>query len=170
MELVSATSNLPFLGYPVEDLSVAKEGSWNPEDDGTMPENVEKLAETVVGHKIVKVEKGPVSLPDDVAAKSYRYRSAIGLLLTLDDGRKVALLDTDDCCAYTGVSDYIERIAEYPHAITGVGTTDGFTKWHIYGELGDVMGIKVEWSAGNPFYYGYGFDIVVWDVPKEVEA
>lgn len=37
----------------------------------------------------------------------------------------------------------------------------GFTKWHIYADMGDVMELDVEWSCGNPFYYGYGFDIVV---------
>jgi hypothetical protein len=173
MELVTQNSSLPFLGYPVEDLTKLPEGanSWDhPEDDGTMPTNVKQLAETVVGHKIVSVEKGPVTIPDGTEDRFYRYGKGTGLLLTLDDGRKVAMLDSSDCCAFTDIANYVERIAEYPHVITGVGTTDRFTKWHIYGELGDVMGIEVAWSPGNPFYYGYGFDIVVWDVPKEVEG
>ena len=47
------------------------------------------------------------------------------------------------------------------HVILGVGTTDGYTTWHIYADFGDVMRLKVGWSCGNPFYYGYGFTIRV---------
>jgi hypothetical protein len=47
------------------------------------------------------------------------------------------------------------------HIITGVGTTGGYTTWHIYADMGDVLELSVGWSSGNPFYYGYGFDISV---------
>lgn len=49
---------------------------------------------------------------------------------------------------------------ENVHALQS-GTTDGYTTWHIYADFGDVMRLKVDWSPGNPFYYGYGFDIAV---------
>ncbi len=26
---------------------------------------------------------------------------------------------------------------------------------------GDILELDVEWSAGNAFYYGYGFDIAI---------
>ena len=34
-------------------------------------------------------------------------------------------------------------------------------KYFFTYERGDVLNLKVGWSAGNPFYYGYGFDIVI---------
>ena len=50
----------------------------------------------------------------------------------------------------------------------GVGTTDGFTRWHIYADMGDVLELEVGWSCGNPFYYGYGFNITVESVADAV--
>lgn len=133
--------------YPYEELG--------PEDDnGTMPANVAELAKAVVGRKIVSAEKR------DGAPHSWRGH-AYGLALTLDDGTEVWLVDTDDCCAFTEVDDFVLHPERVDHAILGVGTTDGYTKWHIYADLGDVLELDVDWSCGNPFYYGYGFDIVV---------
>jgi hypothetical protein len=31
------------------------------------------------------------------------------------------------------------------------------------------MGLKVGWSCGNPFYYGYGFDIAVEPMSERAE-
>ena len=45
--------------------------------------------------------------------------------------------------------------------ITGVGTTDGYTTWHIYADMGDVLELSVGWSCGNPFYYAFRFHITV---------
>lgn len=131
------------------------------DDDGTMPENVAELAEKVVGHRIVAAEKKTIS--------TGRYwRSSEGLVLTLDDGTQVALRDTDDCCAYTSLEAFLLHPDKVDHIITGVGTTEGYTKWHIYADMGDVMELEVGWSPGNPFYYGYGFDIEV--LPIEATA
>ena len=82
-------------------------------------------------------------------------------VLTLDDGRRVQLVDTDDCCAYTALEEFWIDPTSVDHVILGVGTTDGYTTWHIYADFGDVMRLKVGWSCGNPFYYGYGFHITV---------
>lgn len=136
--------------YPVETLG-------EDDDDGTMPENVAKLAESVVGHRIVSAEKST----DEEG--SY-WRSSEALVLTLDDGRRVKLLDTSDCCAYTALEKFLLHPERIDHAITGVGTTEGYTKWHIYADMGDVLELDVGWSCGNPFYYAYGFDIVVESV------
>jgi len=46
----------------------------------------------------------------------------------------------------------------------GVGTTAQYQTWHIYADWGDVLKLEVGWSCGNPFYYGYGFDIDVVEV------
>lgn len=137
--------------YPTEVL----DGDY---DNGTMPENVAILHESVVGHRIVSAEKG--KLLGDRWGRPYNYS---GLVLTLDNGRRVCLANTDDCCAYTMLEAFLLNLDKVDHVITGVGTTDGYTRWHIFADVGDVLNLTVDWSAGNPFYYGYGFDIVVVD-------
>lgn len=132
--------------YPIEDLS-------DDEDCGTMPANVAELSEAVVGHKIVSAERIP--------AESFTYGHGATFTLTLDNGTRVRLIETNDCCAYTDLDSFLLHPDKVDHVILGVGTTGGYTKWHIYADLGDVLELDVAWSCGNPFYYGYGFDIVV---------
>jgi hypothetical protein len=132
------------------------------EDDGRMPENLEELSKNVIGRKIVSAEKAIMPVT------SYGYtRKTSGFLITLDDGKRVFMGHTDDCCAFTNVHDFLLHPDKIDHAITGVGTTDGFTKWHIYADYGDILELDVAWSCGNPFYYGYGFDIEVMEVPEQ---
>lgn len=134
--------------YPPEKLD-------ENEDDGTIVENVGALATAVVGHRIVSVETE--SVPN-------RWGSAEeSTVIKLDDGTRVALADTNDCCAFTELESFLLHPERVDHIVTGVGTTDGYTTWHIYADLGDVMELKVGWSCGNPFYYGYGFAIQVLD-------
>jgi hypothetical protein len=137
--------------YPAEHLG-------EDEDDGTMPDNVDTLREAVVGHRIVSAEKG--SLQGERWGDPYDWQ---GLVLTLDNGRRVCLSDTDDCCAYTELREFLLHPELVDHVIVGVGTTDGFERWHIFADAGDVLELTVGWSAGNPFYYGYGFEITVRD-------
>lgn len=143
--------------YPVEVLS-------EDADNGTMPANVAKLAEKVVGHRIVRAER-----------KERMHRSAWGnytaetFEIELDNGKIVQLSDGGDCCAYTQVESFLLAVNDVEHVITGVGTTDGYTTWHIFADLGDILELKVGWSCGNPFYYSYGFVIAVVDV-DEVKA
>lgn len=137
--------------YPVEQLD-------DEDDDGTMPGNVETLREAVVGHRIISAKKG--SLRGDRWGSAYDFP---GLVLTLDNGRRVCLSDTDDCCAYTELREFLLHPERVDHVIVGVGTTDGYERWHIFADAGDVLELTVGWSAGNPFYYGYGFDITVRD-------
>jgi hypothetical protein len=135
--------------YPVEELDSEYD------DDGTMPSNVEQLRQEVVGHRIVSAEKAKRS-------GSYNYWGSMeGLRLTLDNGKQVFLCDTSDCCAYTELEQFLLYPDMVDHVITGVGTENGYSKWHIYADMGDVLELTVGWSSGNPFYYGYGFDIVV---------
>jgi len=136
--------------YPTEILG-------DNDDDGTMPDNVATLADHVVGHRIVSAERE--------SSPGRYYGTTTALVLTLDNGKRVALRDSDDCCAYTAIESFLLQPDKVDHAIMGVGTTDGYTKWHIYADLGDVMELTVGWSCGNPFYYGYGFDILVQDAP-----
>lgn len=132
--------------YPVEALD-------GEDDDGTMPENVAALERAVIGRRIVSAEK------DERETEWGGVEH--GFVLTLDDGTRVWLVNTSDCCAYTDLEGFFLNPEGVDHAILGVGTTEGFTKWHIYADFGDVMQLDVAWSCGNPFYYGYGFDIAV---------
>ena len=115
------------------------------DDNGTMPENVAQLADAVTGHKIVSVEKDKTGTA----------------VVTLDNGKQVILADGGDCCAYTVLQAFLLHPEAVDHVITGVGTTGGFTRWHVYADMGDVLELTVGWSCGNPFYYGYEFDISV---------
>lgn len=126
------------------------------EDDGTMPSNVEELAKTVIGRRIVSVAK-------DVVIPGRYYGTDTATVITLDDGRQVRLANTSDCCAYTELEAFLLHPELVDHEILGVGTTNGFTTWHIFADLGDILELTVGWSCGNPFYYGYGFDITVDD-------
>ena len=139
--------------YPTEVLG-------EDEDDGTMPENVAELSKSVVVRRIVAVEKETIEKPD-----SWRGAQP-ATVLTLDDGTQVQLFDTDDCCAYTELESFLLHHDRIDHVITGVGTTEGYTVWHVFADFGDVMEMRVGWSCGNPFYYGYGFDIRVVPVPE----
>lgn len=125
------------------------------DDDGTMPENVDALSQAVVGHRIVDVERNIV---DPQSAWARRQTT-----ITLDNGHKVRLIDTDDCCAYTYVEAFLLHPDLVDHEILGIGTTNEYTTWHIFADLGDILELTVGWSPGNPFYYGYGFDIQVED-------
>jgi hypothetical protein len=138
--------------YPAEILG-------EDDDDGTMPANVATLAEAVVGHRIVKVERN-VEIPK---TDGRYWGESHGTEITLDNGKRVFLADGGDCCAYTSLEDFLLHADKIDHIITGVGTTEGYTKWHVYADLGDVLELTVGWSCGNPFYYGYGFDVVVRD-------
>ncbi|MET7939692.1 hypothetical protein [Streptomyces sp. NPDC005302] len=132
--------------YAAETLS-------EDEDNGTMPDNVASLSEAVVGHRIVSVETGGTG----------RWGND-RTVITLDNGKRVVLEGTDDCCAYTELTSFLLHADKVDHIITGVGTTNGFNTWHIFADMGDVLELSVGWSSGNPFYYGYGFKISVSDL------
>src|ERR1700722_8911262 len=101
-------------------------------DDGTMPENVDALRQAVVGHRIVSVEKG-VEVPG-------RYYGKVGAtVITLDSGKQARLVDTSDCCAFTELETFLLHPEMIDHEILGVGTTDGYTTWHIFADMGDVL-------------------------------
>lgn len=132
--------------YPEEILG-------EDDDNGTMPGSLEDLEAAVVGHKIVSVE----------AAPHEGYYSQDVTIITLDNGKKVKMIGESDCCAYTDVQSFLLHPDKVDHMIMGVGTTEGFTEWHIYCDYGDILELEVGWSCGNPFYYGYGFTIQVED-------
>lgn len=143
--------------YPPDQLDPK---GWE-EDDGTMPENVAKLEEALIGRKIVKAEQGSGTFDN-----GYYDDTGSGLILTLDSGEKWIIANTNDCCAYTDLDRFLLHPENIDHAITSVETQEGYTKWFILADMAHVLDLEVSWSCGNPFYYGYGFDIAV--VKEEV--
>lgn len=145
------------MNYPEEVLDP-------DEDDGTMVGSRQSLEAAVIGHKIIEVKK------TTLASHLSWAQNDDGLLITLDNGVKVWAAEMGDCCAYTEIDpmSILNHIDQIDHVITGVGTTDGFKTWHIYADLGDVLEFKVEWSCGNPFYYGYGFNVTVFSADEDL--
>ncbi len=127
------------------------------DDDGTMPASLDALRQAVVGHSIVSVEKG-------VEVPSQHYGTDTATVITLDNGQQVRMVGESDCCAYTELEAFLLHPERVNHMILGVGTTDGYTTWHVYADAGDVLELTVGWSCGNPFYYAYGFAITVAEV------
>ena len=143
------------VNYPVEQL-----GDY--EDDGTMVASKEALEEAVVGHRIVRAE-------EQIVRDRWSDRGR-AFVITLDTGKKVIMRGGGDCCAYTELENFLLHADKIDHIITGVGTTEGYTKWHIFADMGDVLELEVGWSCGNPFYYGYGFDVTVQDIENVIDA
>lgn len=136
--------------YPIEVLG-------DDDDNGTMVDSRDALAKSVIGRKIVSI--APAEHDKD------RYGVMDRHVITLDNGQQVEMVGQSDCCAYTELSEFLLHPELVDHVITGVGTTDGYTKWHIFADAGDVLELTVGWSCGNPFYYSYGFDVTVKPLP-----
>jgi hypothetical protein len=125
-------------------------------DNGTIVENVERLEASVIGRRIVSAERQQIKQ----SGLSWRTGPTL-FVITLDNGDQVQMFDTEDCCAYTALENFLLHPESVDHVILGVGTTGEYTTWHIYADFGDILALEVGWSCGNPFYYGYGFDIKV---------
>lgn len=119
--------------------------------------SAKELEAAVIGHRIVEVRKGYDY--EQYWDKSQAHSDS-GITLVLDNGTEVAVHDTDDCCAYTSVRDF-EFLTKTDNVITRVETNEGFDQWHIYAAEVPVVSLGVDWSPGNPYYYGFGFGIAV---------
>lgn len=145
------------------------EWSCEPDDDGTMPDNVAELANLVVGKRIVSAETRKWEAKPD--PDTYQWTtSGEGLVLTLNDGTAFALEGSHDCCAYTDLEAFVYHPDKVDNIITAVETEGGYTKWHVLADGSDVLELTVGWSCGNPFYYGYGFDFRVVEVVVDGEV
>lgn len=129
--------------------------------DEEMQNSLDTLAAEVVGHKIVSVEKN-VKLP----TKSWYQTS--GTAITLDNGKKVFLIDSDDCCAYTELDSFLLNANKIDHIITNVNTSDDYNTWHVLADMEEVLKLDVSWSEGSG-YYSYGFSFQVFE-PEEWET
>lgn len=123
--------------------------------DNTMNDNVVELAEEVVGHKIVSA--GWTEIPHEWASFNEKV-----FQITLDNGKRVILRNTDDCCAFTELETFLFYADRIDNIVTRVETEDDYSKWHIIADMSDVLELTVGWSEGSG-YYGYGFSIEVQD-------
>lgn len=153
-------------------IEVTPEDSYS--DDGTMQRSAEELQKAVIGHRIIAAEKKFIKYRHSPYGRE-REDQGTYMVLTLDNQTEVILVELGDCCADTAVDAY--KLISTEHVITSVGTTNGFQKWFIYGSLGlgfdsskEVFGMDVDWSCGNPFYYGYGFEIIVQPITIVVDS
>lgn len=117
------------------------------DENDVMPGNCEEFANSVIGHKIVET---------DFSGGRYSGEASF----TLDNGKKVILHATSDCCAGTDVYDVIQKLPTLDHVITAVKPSGDYTKWHIMAGMNEVLELGVSWSAGSG-YYMYGFNIEV---------
>lgn len=137
--------------YQPDDVSNHPDGYES--DDGTMPDNIAKFERNIVGHKIVSIDSGPL---EGVWSEYSR------MIITLDNGKRVALSDNEDCCAYTELVGFLSHPENFNHVITAVESENGYTKWHVLADMREVLGLDVSWSSGTG-YYSYGFWIDVYD-------
>lgn len=138
------------------------------DEDEMMEASLQSFASEVVGHRIVEVEQGvPIRGVVANAARAYaigrNYDGKAALVLTLDNGKRVGLVETGECCAYTSLQAVIQRLPEMDHAITSVKHEDGHEVWHIMAGADDVLDLEIDWSEGTG-YYLYGFNVVVQEV------
>lgn len=75
-----------------------------------MAANRDELREAVIGHRIVSAVRETLKVS---------FYSKPALVLTLDNGRRVEVVDTDDCCAYTELGDFLLHPDMVDHIITG---------------------------------------------------
>lgn len=133
------------------------------EDDGTIVENVTDLRDRLIGRRIVKAEKRNWK----TTAEHMWREQGHGLVLTLDDGTCFAIQDEHDCCAYTVLEKWVFHTDQVDNAITNIETENGYTTWHVLADMKDVLTLDVKWSAGNAFYYAYGFSFPTVEVQPE---
>ena len=121
--------------------------------DDDMQNSVDDLKAEVIGHKIINVEKN-VRIPGN------EYWRMPGTEITLDNGKRVYLIDSEDCCAYTELDKFLFNADLAEHIITNVETEDSYSTWHILADMAEVLSLDVGWSEGSG-YYSYGFTIEV---------
>lgn len=140
--------------YQPDDVSNHPDGYES--DYGTMPDNIAELERNIVGHKIVSIDDGLM----DGAWPGYPQ-----MIITLDNGKRVALSDSSDCCAFTELTNFLAHPENFDHAITAVESENGYTKWHILADMRELLELDVSWSSGTG-YYSYGFWIKVYNPKK----
>lgn len=114
-------------------------GNWS--DSIEQDQLADKLREVVIGRKLV---------------------SADGDVITLDNGTKIRIEGSSDCCAWGAAT--VGKIIDSEHVITGVSSED-LDQEEDYGPqrarvflmttAGSAMEISQEWDESNGYYF-YG--------------
>jgi len=127
--------------------------------------SLEAFRKNVIGHKIVSVERtahieGEIVNAGRGMFDDDSHSGVADLVLTLDDGRKVGLVEHSECCAYSQVRKVIINLPTMDHVITNVTQQDGHMMWHIMAGMDDVLDVNLDWDEGSG-YYTYGLRVVV---------
>ena len=136
-------------------------------EDEVMEQSRRDFESRIVGRRIVSVEEqahieGPVVNASPSAWSSKAHAGTASLVLTLDNGVKVGLVENGACCAYTSLSKVVQNLPTMDHVITAVKADNErhVETWHVLAGMSDVLDIEIDWSDGTG-YYAYGFEIVV---------
>lgn len=101
----------------------------------------DRLSEIVIGRKLVSVK---------------------GEVVTLDNGTKIRIEGSSDCCAWGDAT--IGKIIDSEHVITGVQSVDGDAEGSatvfLMTDAGTAMEIAQEWDESNGYYF-YGLYLTV---------
>lgn len=109
-------------------------------------ELADRLREVVIGRKLVSVE---------------------GETITLDNGTRIKISGSSDCCAWGDAT--LGKIVDSEHVITGVRSVDDGKKSEatvfLMTDAGSAMEIAQEWDESNGYYfYGLYFTVTAADV------
>ena len=115
-----------------------------------MDESVKALEDAVVGRSIVNFEK----VRDDYGCGVY--------MATLDNGKRVRIADTWECCAGTDIVGFLFDASKKNNIITKVKVEEDYTRWYVMAEMDVVLDLNVSWTEGSG-YYTYGFEIKVME-------
>lgn len=107
-------------------------------------ELADRLREVVIGRKLLSAEGGTI---------------------TLDNGTKISIEGSSDCCAWGDAT--IGKIIDSEHVITGVRSVDdgdpNKATVFLMTDAGSAMEISQEWEESNGYYF-YGLYFTVTEV------
>ena len=90
-----------------------------------------------------------------------------GTMIVLDNGKRVVVEDTSDCCAYAEVLEFLFNADKVDHVITDVSLNSGGYEINIVADMDDVLALRIRWSEGSGWGYSFGFKIKVKELNPE---
>lgn len=108
-------------------------------------ELADRLREVVIGHRLISVD---------------------GETITLDNGTRIKISGSSDCCAWGDAT--LGKIVDSEHVITGVRSVDDGNKSEatvfLMTDAGSAMEIAQEWDESSGYYfYGLYFTVTAPD-------
>jgi hypothetical protein len=123
----------------------------------TVKESVTDLSKELVGHRIVEV----LTPSDD------HYDFSYGTMIVLDNGKRVVIENTSDCCAHAEVLEFLFNADKVDHIITDVSLNSGEYEINILADMDDVLALRIRWGEGSGYGYSFGFKIKVKELNPE---